>query len=137
MKTRLITALSLPLCLLTFNTQAKPPEPQVCPRASDIRAIGVSHNMVEEGHHLWFTGRRDQKYGTTSNWTFLMGKIPATSVNDAYGKAVVALTTLQFSGGPVIGPLDKWVCYYRNDKGYPAIAVNPPIARFNEQHFIN
>lgn len=135
MKSKLITALSLPLSLLAFNqATAAVPQPQMCPQASAIKAVGVSHNMVDEGNSLWFTGRRNQNYGTASSWTFVMSKIPSTSVNDSYSKAVTALSTLASSGGPVMGPIGKWVCYYRNDKGYPSIAVNPPIATFDAKN---
>ncbi len=135
MNTKLFTALSIPLSLLSFNQAiAASPQPQMCPQASAIRAVGVSQNMVDEGNNLWFTGRRNQNYGTASKWTFVMSKIPSTSVNDSYSKAVDALASLSFTVGPVMGPIGKWVCYYRNDRGYSSVAVNPPIATFDAKN---
>src|SRR5207249_1859529 len=116
MKSKLFTALSLPLYLLAFNTQAGsfPPEPQKCPHAAQIKSVGVSHNMVQDSDGLRITGRRNQTYGTGSQWTFILAKIPASSVDHAYNKAVDALNSLTFNLGPVMGPLGKWVCYYNN-----------------------
>ncbi len=131
-------ALSLPLFLLTINTEAAPfPQPQVCPDVASIQNVGVSHRMVQETSFNWFTGRRDQKYNTDYNWTFLIGKIPAATVDQAYNLAVLGLSSLSFTLGPVIGPLEKWVCYYSNAEGFPAVAVSPPIGFNNPSIFFN
>ena len=128
-------ALSLPLCFLANSigyTAPVVPHPQKCPDISDIQAVGVSHNAAQDTDGLWFTGRRSQIYHTGSAWTFVIGKITATTVNDAYSKATTGLSTLAFALGPVMGPVGKWVCYYRTGlNGYPAVAVYPPIALNN------
>jgi len=131
MKRNYFTAFSFPLCLLLISTQANSivPEPQVCPSAASIQAVGVSHKMVQESNDLWFSGRRNQFYDTHSHWTFVIGKIAASSVDDAYNKAVLNLNSLTFQMGPVEGPVGKWVCYYHASFGADAVAVNPPIAR--------
>lgn len=131
MKTKLITA--LPLCLLALHVQA---QPQVCPTVAEIKAGGVSHNVAQEATGQWFTGRRNQTYGTGDHWTFILGKITATTVDDAYNKAVTSLDSLVFQLGPVIGPIGKWVCYYNNIQGYTAVAVNPPVATVQAKSFL-
>ena len=140
MNKTLLLAISLPFYLLSFGTQAnigRPPEPQRCPRADEIKNVGVSHKMVEESTSFWFTGRRNQRYNTSSNWTFIIAKIPAVSVDEAYGKAVDGLQSLNFDLGPVVGPVGKWLCYYHNTKGYPAVAIYPPVAENLYSQFIN
>ena len=98
MKKKLFLALLLPLNLFPFNMQAaQPAEPQHCPSAASIISVGVSHNMVEDSDGLWFTGRRNQKYDTCNNWTFILAKISANSVNDAYSQAIGGLSTLVLS----------------------------------------
>lgn len=105
------------------------PQPQICPSVAEIQAVGVSNTPAQDSDGLWFTGRRDQLYNTGSRWSFIIGKITATSTTDAYNKANLGLGSLSFELGPVVGPIGKWVCYYRTANfGYQAIAVNPPIA---------
>ena len=111
MKKKLFLALLLPLNLFPFNMQAaQPAEPQHCPSAASIISVGVSHNMVEDSDGLWFTGRRNQKYDTCNNWTFILAKISANSVNDAYSQAIGGLSTVSFQLGPYVGPIGKGVC---------------------------
>lgn len=138
MKRKYLYPMTLPFCLLFTTAQAHnlAPQPQICPSAASIQAIGVSHKMVQESNSLWFTGRRDQFYDTHSRWTFVIGKIAATSVDDAYQKAVLNLNSLTFQMGPVEGPVGKWVCYYHANYGADAVAVNPPIARNLDQSFL-
>lgn len=102
--------------------------PQVCPSVAAIQSIGVSQNATQESTGLWFTGRRNQSYGTGSQWTLLMGNISAQSVAQAYLKANDALSSLFFQVGPVVGPMGKWLCYYNNSAGYSTIAVYPAVA---------
>ena len=127
MKTYFFAATILALSLPQLVQAAIPPQPQRCPTAAAIQAVGVSRNMIQDNDGLWVTGRRNQKYGTTDDWTFLIGKFPATTANQAYTKAVTAMTTLNFQMGPLNGPLSKWICWYSTAEGYTATAINPPI----------
>lgn len=110
------------------QAQADQPEPSVCPDVAAIKAIGVSPNAFQNSDQLWLTGRRDQKYGTVNNWTFIIGEIAAVSSTDAYNKATLALNSLKFELGPLKAPLGKWVCFYNTAQAYPAVAIYPPIA---------
>ena len=130
MEKKLLITLTLPLSfLINAPSMAFPIQPQKCPSISEIQSVGVSHHVAQDNDGLWFTGRRSQTYHTGSNWTFVIGKITATAVDDAYSKAVAGLGVLSFELGPVMGPIGKWVCYYRTTQfGYTAVAVNPPVA---------
>lgn len=137
MKKYLIASL-LPLALFLTNATfaALTPEPQVCPSEAAIKAVGVSRNTVQDDDGLWLTGRRNQKYGTQDSWTFVIGKIPASTASEAYDKAAVAMPSLSFQFGPLNGPLGKWVCYYSTAQGYTAVAANPPIADSARMMFV-
>lgn len=139
MKKQIFAATALGLCLsLTQIAQAAPtPEPQVCPSVAAIQAIGVSRNVVQDNDGLWMAGRRDQKYNTNNDWTFILGKIPAPTASSAYNRAVVALQSLNFQLGPLNGPLGKWICWYSTSQGFTAVAINPPIANNNPSIFLN
>lgn len=134
---KLLISTVLPLSIMASNVDAAAPQPQRCPRASEISSLGVSQIATEESNDFWFTGRRSQFYGTSSPWTFLISKIPATSVDDAVAKATNALNSLTFSLGPVQGPFGTWICYYQNSPGYMATAINPPMAQNAEKPFLN
>ena len=132
MENKWFITLTLPLLVLVSSKSMALPtvaQPQNCPSVAEIQAVGVSNTPVQDSDGLWFTGRRDQVYNTGSRWSFVIGKISATSTSDAYNKANLGLNTLSFELGPVVGPIGKWVCYYRTTNfGYQAIAINPPIA---------
>lgn len=104
------------------------PQPQMCPSAANIRAVGVSRNTIQDGNGLWITGRRNQAYGTTNQWTFLLGNIPASNISDAYNKAAAALPSLILLVGPVKDTLGRWSCVYNTAQGYMAVTITPPIA---------
>lgn len=131
MKNKIFPIVSIYLSLLAFETKAMDPLqpiPQICPSVSAIQSVGVSQNVTQDDVGQWVTGRRNQSYGTGSSWTFIVARIDAVSVADAYSKATMALSTLMFQLGPVMGPLGKWVCYYSVDQDYTVVAINPAIA---------
>lgn len=135
MKKNLLMTLSFVLFLL-FNDIAQatlaPPIPQICPSANAIRTVGVSRNVVQATNNgLWIAGRRNQKYGTNNNWTFVLGNIRANNVSDAYDKAVIGLTTLAFQLGPFLAQ-EHWLCLYNTIEGYMGLAVNPPVLSFSK-----
>lgn len=111
------------------------PKPKTCPAVAAITAIGVSRNVQPNGEDLWVAGRRDQQYGTIDDWTFLIGNIPATGIDQAYHEATSALASLAFQKGPLTGPLSKWLCYYTTLQGYTAVTINPPIVS-NENMYL-
>lgn len=111
-------------------------QPNQCPTAAAIAAVGVSQNAVELSNGQWLTGRRNQLYNTTSRWTLLMGNITANTRIQAYERATASLSTLTFMFGPVQGPLGKWVCHYHTATGYETMTVNPPIAQAQDQSFL-
>lgn len=131
MKKNLLIATSFVLASL-FNSIASAamqgPEPQICPSVASIRAVGVSRVVFQDNELFWVAGRRDQKYGTPNDWTFLIGRIVAANIDDAYQKATLGLNSLKLEIGPVTGPVGKWVCFYSTSQGYPAAAINPNIA---------
>lgn len=141
MKTKTRLTLSLSAALLLVNPahadDGFPPPPSVCPNVIALQAVGVSQNVVQDNQRLWYTGRRNQKYATPNNWTFIIGKIPAANTSEAYTKAVIGMNTLSFQLGPFMGPIGKWICLYNTAEAYTAVTVYPPIATFkNADHFL-
>lgn len=137
MKKKLFIGILPPLLALgmAYATQPIPhPIPQNCPSVAAIQAVGVSMNAFQDDDGLWFTGRRNQMYGTSSNWTLIVGGIAASSSNDAFSKATATLSGLRFAVGPVAGPLGKWLCYYQPVSNYAVVTVNPPITMLNTAH---
>lgn len=112
-------------------------EPPRCPNVIGIHAVGVSQTVAELIDGFWIAGRRNQKYDTTTNWTFLMTNIPATSATEAYVKASSSLPSLRFDIGPLMGPIGKWICYYHTAEGYRAMTITPPIAQVQDASFAN
>lgn len=136
-KLLLLFTLPFSFLLATAHAMTFQHEPQVCPKANAIKTIGVSHNVVQNSTGLWFTGRRNQHYDTIHHWTFLIGNIPAISVDHAYQKASHAMETLSFQLGPIQGPLGKWLCLYTTAQGYEAVTIFPAIANNNASLFLN
>lgn len=134
-KSLLISSLIGAVYLSPAFALQQPPQPQKCPSASAIQAVGVSRTVIETSN-LWFTGRRHQNYDTTDAWTFVLGNIVATGANDAYNKAVVGLTSLSFPTGPMVGPLSKWLCLYTTLEGYTGVAITTPIALNQAQAYL-
>jgi hypothetical protein len=122
-----LIATSLLALLFTSFSYAKPPQPSICPTVAALSSLGVSRTTLAI-NSLWFAGRRNQKYGTANNWTFIVGDIPAVDVNDAFLKATSSLPSLFLQAGPFFdSEFDRWLCIYGNAKGYPSIAFNPPL----------
>lgn len=114
------------------------PDPKRCPTPQELQAVGVSKNAVQDFDGLWFTGRRNQSYGTGSDWTFIVGKIDAIDRLDAYSKGSLTVNALKTYFGPIMGPMGKWICYYipSNSTPYRAVTVNPPIAMNNFRDYL-
>lgn len=118
--------------LFTTVSFARPPEPAVCPTVAALAAAGVSRTTIDI-NRLWFAGRRNNKFATVDNWTFIVGNIPAVDVNDAYVKATASLPSLFLQAGPFYdSEWNRWVCVYGTIQGYPAITMNPPLVAMDK-----
>ena len=110
-----------------FTANELPPQPGVCPAVSAIKPIGVSHSTRQVAK-MWFAGRRNNLYGTSDQWTFIVGNIAAANTTDAFDKAMVGLKTLSFQTGPFYDvQWNRWFCLYNTNGGLPALAINPPL----------
>lgn len=112
-------------------------QPLNCPDVREIRRVGVSHNAIQDANGKWYTGRLSNPYGTAERWTFGIGGIEASTINQAILRAQNALQSLQFVAGP-IQRAGRWGCLYSNNSGYLSGTVTPPLIPFNQiKNYIN
>lgn len=113
-------------CFVT-SLFAAVPQPANCPKDAIISKQGVN-KVVIKVDNSWIAGRSNMTYNTKEHWSFVITNIRAKDSKDAYKKAKTALKNLTFQSGPLQGPAGKWVCVYNTKKGYPAVALTPPLA---------
>ena len=110
-----------------YSASDMPPQPNMCPAVGAIKPIGVSH-ATRQIAKMWFAGRRSNLYGTSDQWTFIVGNIPAKNKTEAFNAAMVGLKTLSFMSGPFYDvQWNRWFCLYNTANGLPALAINPTI----------
>lgn len=119
-----ITFLSI---ILLSSAYALPPKPPACPNVIEIKNKGLSNNLAQDSNGNWYAGRTSEFYGTSQQWTFVIGNIFAKSKVDALAEAYEALQTIVYVSGPDLAPSQKWLCLYTNHEGYPTGALYPPI----------
>jgi hypothetical protein len=131
MNIKLVTSV-LTAALFALNTaNAMPPKPAKCPDPSAIANVGF--DVVEKDNQgTWVAGVMSNPFNTQDNWTFVVGKIKATSQSDARAKATASLKTLKFIQGPIaIEQYNVWGCAYGTAVGYPAVSITPAMGVSN------
>jgi hypothetical protein len=113
------------LSLITLNAYA---QPVVCPSVSAIQSVGLSNRLAQDNDGKWYAGRVSQYYGTSDQWTFVIGGISAPNKQKAIEFANLALSSLHLiTPNPVKITGGKYACKYSNDFDYLSGAITPPI----------
>lgn len=125
---KLLIATSVSLAFIAAQaTLAMPPKPAKCP---GVKALKTSEFDIaqQDKDGTWVAGVIHNNYDTKDAWTFAIGKINATSQQDAMDKAEAGLKTLTFQTGPIaVEKYNLWACGYYTGEGYPAVAVTPAL----------
>ena len=107
------------------NMLPMPPKPEKCPSINAIQSVGIN-DFKQQNTGLWAAGVHNNPYDTNEDWTFVMGDINATGIDDVRNKVTTALSTLYFQYGPTpIPQLGVWSCLYNNAAGYLSNAFTP------------
>jgi hypothetical protein len=122
-----ITTLSIAAMLATLSLLSQPvlatqsSEPTQCPSVAAIKSVELNYAAQYSSR---YNAINVNNYGTTQNWIFGIGDIPADSAADALYKAKTALTTLNGNPIPLYDSDDKrWICIYHNNNGYMSFAM--------------
>jgi hypothetical protein len=130
MKTNIFSSVILPFAFTFIFAQhgyAKTfHEPEKCPSESAIASVGIE--SVSNIAGTWAASVAANNYDTNDTWSFTVVGITASDEEDARGKAMESLQSLQYMIGPTPVPVvDAWGCVYQTDQGYNAMSVTPPL----------
>lgn len=129
MRFKLLTA-AFALLITQAALAADHINPTSCPSVDEFKNTGVS-SFMRDDDGTWETLNWKDGFGTTLDWTFVIGDISADFPSDALAKGNAAISGLLYKYGPVNMGTDTdpmWYCIYQNpNNGVMGGAVTPHV----------